>query len=248
MYRSRVIPCLLLSGQGLVKTQKFKNPVYIGDAINAVRIFSEKEVDELCLLDIDASKDGQEPNYQLIEELAGECFMPLAYGGGVRNMDQVYRLIRSGVEKIVINSTLCEDTTIIREISDTFGSQAVMAAIDVRKSMFGKYKIYSHSGSTEVKAGLESHIEALNTAGVGEIFINSIDKDGTMTGFDLDLIKKVSERTNVPVIACGGAGNEQHLKDAINIGGASAVAAGSMFIFHGKHRAVLINYPSDIQI
>lgn len=248
MYRSRVIPCLLLSGQGLVKTQKFKNPVYIGDAVNAVRIFSEKEVDELCVLDINASKDGQEPNYQLIEELAGECFMPLAYGGGVRNMDQVYRLIRSGVEKIVINSTLCEDTTIIKEISDTFGSQAVMAAIDVRKSLFGKYKIYSHSGSTEVKTGLENHIEALNKAGVGEIFINSIDKDGTMIGFDLDLIKKVSERTNVPVIACGGAGNEQHLKDAINIGGASAVAAGSMFVFHGKHRAVLINYPSDIQI
>jgi len=246
MYRARVIPCLLIRGNGLVKTRKFKEPVYIGDPINAMRIFSDKEVDEIIVLDIDASREEREPNYALIEEMAGEAFMPMAYGGGIRNLEQVRRLIRSGIEKVVINTTAIESTDVIREAADVFGSQAVVGAVDVRKTLFGGYRVVAKSATVEAKIGLDEHIQRLVSAGVGEIFLNSVDRDGMMAGYDLNLLHRITQKVNVPVVACGGAGTVEHLSQAVSEGGASAVAAGSMFVFHGKHRAVLINYPKNI--
>ena len=248
MYRARVIPCLLLRGTGLVKTRKFADPTYIGDPINAIRIFSEKEVDELVILDIEASREGREPNYELIAEMAGEAFMPVAYGGGVRTLTQVRRLIRCGIEKVVINSVAAESTDVIREAAEQFGSQAVVGSIDVKRTMFGAYKAMIKSGTVEVKMKLEDHVSRLVKAGVGEIFLNSIDRDGMMQGYDLDLIRRVSSSVKVPVIACGGAGTLAHLAEGISAGGASAVSAGSMFVFHGKHKAVLISYPKPNEL
>lgn len=246
MTRARVIPCLLLRGHGLVKTRKFSNPVYVGDPVNAVRIFSEKEVDELVILDIDASREGREPNYELIAEIAGECFMPVAYGGGIKTLAQARRLIRCGIEKVVINSAAFDSTGVIRDIADVFGSQAVVGAMDARRTLFGGHRLFAKSGSVETGIKPEDHAEVLERAGAGEIFLNSIDSDGQMQGFDLPLIQKVARRVRVPVIACGGAGTPDHLRQALAEGEASAVAAGSLFVFHGKHRAVLINYPTGI--
>ncbi len=243
MSPARVIPCLLLSGHGLVKTRKFKNPVYIGDPINAVRIFSEKEADELVILDIDASREGRSPNFDLISEIAGECFMPVAYGGGIRTLEHVRRLIRSGIEKVVINSAATESTHIITEASQIFGSQAVVASVDVRRTLLGSYKIVAKSGTADTSLKLAEYLQALQAAGAGEIFINDVNSDGSMAGYDLELLRLVTSNVSVPVIACGGAGTVEHLTQAIKVGGASAVAAGSMFVFHGRHRAVLINYP-----
>lgn len=246
MYRARVIPCLLVRGNGLVKTRKFKEPVYVGDPINAIRIFSDKEVDEIVVLDIDASREGREPNYALIEEMAGEAFMPMAYGGGVRNIEQVRRLIRSGIEKVVINTAATESPEVLREAADMFGSQAVVAAVDVKKTLLGGYRVVVKSATVNIKASLDEHIQNLVAAGAGEIFLNNVDRDGMMGGYDLQLISSVTQKVNVPVVACGGAGTIKHLSQAVTEGGASAVAAGSMFVFHGKHRAVLINYPRNV--
>lgn len=248
MARARVIPCLLLRNHGLVKTRKFKDAVYLGDPVNAVRIFNEKEVDELVLLDIDASKEAREPDYELIAEIAGECFMPIAYGGGVRTFDQARRLIRCGVEKIVINSAVFESYGLIEEISQTFGSQAVIGAIDIKKTLLGGYRVVAKSASVEIRTSLDEHVQNLVAAGVGEIFLNSVDRDGTMEGYDLALIRRVTTKISVPLIACGGAGSVQDLYSAVHDGGASAVAAGSMFVFHGKLRAVLISYPQDLEL
>lgn len=244
--RARVIPCLLLRGHGLVKTRKFKDPVYVGDPVNAVRIFSEKEVDELVILDIDASREGREPDYELVAEIAGECFMPVAYGGGVRSLAQARKLIRAGIEKVVVNSAAVESQGFIREIADVFGSQAVVGAIDAKKTLLGGHRVFVRSGTKDTGLKPEDHALVLEQAGVGEIFLNSIDSDGQMTGFDLSLIKKVSAKVNVPVVACGGAGSVADLRQALVEGGASAVSAGSLFVFHGKHRAVLINYPAEV--
>lgn len=248
MARVRVMPCLLLSGHGLVKTQKFKNPVYLGDPVNAVRIFSEKEVDELIVLDIDASREGREPDYELVAEIAGECFMPVAYGGGIRTLEQVRKLIRCGIEKVVINTAATESTDVIRSAADVFGSQAVVGAVDVKKTLFGGYRVVSKSATVEVKSGLMEHIRRLIAAGVGEIFLNSVDRDGMMAGYDLQLLRSVTQEVNVPVVACGGAGNVDDLAQAVHEGGASAVAAGSMFVFHGRLRGVLINYPQGLRL
>ncbi len=248
MARVRIIPCLLLRGHGLVKTRKFGDPVYLGDPVNVVRIFNEKEVDELVILDIDASKEGRDPAYEVIAEIAGECFMPIAYGGGIRTLDQARRLIRCGVEKVVINTAATESYDVIREISQVFGSQAVIGAIDVKKTLFGAYRVAAKSASVEMKMSLDEHVQNLVAAGAGEIFLNSVDRDGSMGGYDLSLIRRVSQQTSVPVIACGGAGTSEHFEAAIREGGASAVAAGSMFVFHGRLRAVLINYPQDLEL
>lgn len=242
MYHARVIPCLLLRGDELVKTRKFKDPVYIGDPVNAMRIFSEKEVDEIVVLDIDASREHREPNYELIAEIAGEAFMPMAYGGGIRTLDQVRRLIRSGVEKVVINTAATESTAIISAVADMFGSQAVVGAIDVKKTFLGGYRVTTESATKVLDLDLDAHVHGLVNAGAGELFINSVDRDGMMIGYDLPMIRKICMTVNVPVVVCGGAGKEQDLLDAIEQG-ASAVSAGSMFVFYGKHRAVLINYP-----
>jgi cyclase len=242
MIKARVIPCLLLRGNGLVKTRKFKAAVYVGDPVNAVRIFSDKEADEIVILDIDASRNGQEPNYELIAEMAGEAFMPVAYGGGVRTLEQIRRLIRSGVEKVVINTMATESTDIIRAAVDVFGSQAIVGAVDVQRKLFGGYAVMAKSATLETGLNLHNHIQSLLHAGIGELFVNDVDRDGTMTGYDLNLVRAVAKVT-VPIVVCGGAGTMTHLSEAINEGGVSAVAAGSMFVFHGKHRAVLISYP-----
>jgi cyclase len=246
MYRTRIIPCLLISGNGLVKTRKFKDPIYIGDPVNAMRIFSEKEVDEIAVLDIDASLQQQEPNYELITDMAGEAFMPLAYGGGIRTLNQIHKLIRCGIEKVVINSAATESSDLIRAAADIYGSQAVVGAVDVKKTLFGSYRVVTKSATIDTGLDLNAHIQQLIAAGVGEIFINSVDRDGMMEGYDLPLIRSVTQKVNVPVIACGGAGTIEHLSQGVNEGGVSAVAAGSMFVFYGKHRAVLINYPKNV--
>lgn len=248
MIRARVIPCLLLRGHGLVKTRKFKDPVYVGDPVNAVRIFSEKEVDELVILDIDASREGREPDYELVAEIAGECFMPVAYGGGIQTLAQARKLIRCGIEKVVINSASIESTGFIREIADVFGSQAVVGSIDARKTLLCGHRVFVKSGTVDTKLKPEDHAASLVQAGVGEILLTSIDRDGQMQGYDIELIKKVSAKVNVPVVACGGAGTLDHMRRAMSESGASAVSAGSMFVFYGKHRAVLINYPTGTVI
>lgn len=248
MKRARVIPCLLISNGALVKTIKFENPKYIGDPLNAIRIFSEKNVDELVLLDISASRSGVGPNYDLISRVASECFMPLAYGGGITTLDQARRLIRCGVEKIILNSFNYESYSLITEIVKVFGSQAVVGSVDVKKNFLGKQKLFCSSTKKQPKVSLRQHIKNLEEAGVGELLINSVDNDGVMGGYDLCLVKKIVESVRLPVIACGGAGNVDDLVKAIKLAGASGAAAGSLFIFKGKLKAVLINYPSDLII
>lgn len=243
MLNHRVIPCLLLSNGGLVKTRKFKNGVYIGDPINAIRIFNVKEVDELVLLDIRASLDKRGPNYDLLNEIASECFMPLAYGGGITSIDQIRTLLRLGIEKVILNTALNRDPNFVREAVATFGSQAITASIDVRRKLFGRYEVMTSAGTEAT--GLTA-VEAARKAeqlGVGEILLTSIDAEGSMEGYDIDLLSKVSQTVSVPVIASGGAGKLEDFRSAVCQGHASAVAAGSLFVFYGPHRAVLITYP-----
>jgi cyclase len=243
MLNHRVIPCLLLSNGGLVKTRKFKNGVYVGDPINAIRIFNEKEVDELVLLDIRASLEKRGPNYDLLSEIASECFMPLAYGGGITSIDQIRNLLRLGIEKVILNTSLNRDPNFVREAVAIFGSQAITASIDVRRKLLGRREVMTLAGTEPT--GL-SPVEAALKAeelGVGEILLTSIDSEGAMHGYDIDLISKVSQSVNIPVIASGGAGKLEDFRTAVLMGRASAVAAGSFFVFHGPHRAVLITYP-----
>jgi imidazole glycerol-phosphate synthase subunit HisF len=242
MLRYRVIPVLLLKNNGLVKTTRFKNPVYLGDPINAVKIFNDKEVDELILLDITATIENREPKYEKIKEIVSEAFMPVGYGGGITKLEQIEKLFKLGIEKVIINSAAYSNPDLIREASGIFGSQSIVVAADVKKDFIGKYKLFSHSGSKMQKADLISFLKHVQEIGSGEILINSIDRDGAMNGYDLDLIKKISESMNVPVIASGGAGSIEDFREAIRAG-ASAVSAGSLFVFQGVHRAVLISYP-----
>jgi imidazole glycerol-phosphate synthase subunit HisF len=243
MLRARIIPCLLLSDHGLVKTRKFRQPIYIGDPINTVRIFNDKECDEIVLLDIGATKLGREPNYTLIQEVAGECFMPISYGGGITRLEQVKRIIRAGVEKVVVNSAATTNLSLISEIAAFYGSQAVVVSIDVTKSLFGKWSVRSHGGTQKTSLELLPYLQRVIAAGAGEILLNNIDRDGEMVGYDLDLVQQVTGSCTVPVIACGGAGKLGHLASVLAEGGAAAAAAGSLFVYQGPHRAVLINYP-----
>jgi cyclase len=244
MFQARVIPVLLLKNNGLVKTIKFKSSKYIGDPLNAVKIFNEKEVDEIIILDINAN----EPNFRLIEDIASECFMPMTYGGGIKDLDQIKKLFSIGVEKVSLNALLHCNPKIVKEAIMQYGSQSIIASIDVRKNYFGKYFVYTNAGSLNSKKDPINFAIQMEDLGVGEIFLNSIDRDGLMEGYDLDLIHKVSSNINIPLIACGGSGCLQHMKEAIKTGQASAVAAGSMFVYHGRHKAVLINYPNQTEI
>lgn len=243
----RVIPVLLLQNSGLVKTQKFKNPKYVGDPINAVKIFNEKEVDELIFLDISATKEFRKPNYKLLNEIATECFMPLCYGGGIKNIADIRDVINTGVEKVAINAAAIEKPDFIKEASENFGSSTIIVSIDIKKNFWGKKTIHTYSASKNTGIDPIKFAQKMQEYGAGELLINSVDRDGFMNGYDLELIEKISKVVDIPVIACGGAGNLQHLKEAIEHG-ASAVAAGSMFVFHGTHRAVLINYPSQKEL
>jgi cyclase len=239
----RVIPVLLLRNKGLVKTIKFQEHKYIGDPFNAVKIFNEKEVDELTFLDIDASKENREPPYDYLKDIASECFMPLGYGGAVKSIDQIKRLIQSGIEKIIINHQALENPNFVKTATDTFGSSTIVGALDIKKNFFGNYQIYSHVKKATINLDPVKHAQNLQALGVGELFVNNVDLDGMMKGYDLNIIRKITEAINVPVIACGGAGSVNDIEKVINEAKAAAAAAGSMFVFHGKHRAVLITYP-----
>jgi len=248
MFRSRVIPVLLCNIEGsLVKTKQFKKPVYVGDPINAVKIFNDKEVDELIFLDITATAQGRKPNLNYIKDIATEAFMPLCYGGGLQKLEDITAVIKCGIEKVCINSYLSQDINLLRKCADKFGSSATVASIDVKKDFWGKFRVMVRNGEKSLSFSPIEFAQEVESKGAGEIMLNSIDKDGLMRGFDLNLIKEISSAVNIPVIACGGAGTIQHLKEGID-SGASAVAAGSMFVFQGKHRAVLISYPSQQEL
>ena len=242
MLQHRVIPCFLLRNNGLVKTIKFKDPTYIGDPVNAIRIFNDKEVDELIVLDIDASKAGRGPNFDLIEQFAGECFMPLCYGGGVSSIEQARRLFSLGIEKVCLQTSALDNAQLIRQIADEYGSQAVVVSVDVKKNLFGRYQLFSANTGKAHKYQWQEFLAIAVESGAGEIMLTAVDRDGTLSGMDEGLIHVAAESCSVPIIAAGGASSLDDLRSAVKAG-ASAVAAGAMFVFHGPHRAVLITYP-----
>lgn len=241
----RVIPILLLKDEGLVKTKKFKDPVYIGDPINAVRIFNEKEVDELVLFDIDAAKKERPPQYDWLSDIVSESFMPIGYGGGIDSVDKAKRVFDLGIEKVVLNSASF-NYDLIEKLAAIYGSQSIVISIDVKKNFFGQYHTYSKSANQKHSVGPVDHAKKVVNAGAGEIIIQSIDNEGTMKGYDIELTKSVSESVPVPVVASGGAGSIEDLEQALKEGEASAVSAGSLFIFKGKQNGILINYPTEI--
>ena len=244
MLLPRIIPCLLLKGRGLVKGVRFKNHVYVGDPINTVEIFNTKEVDELLFLDITATHEKRIPSLELIQQLADECLMPFSVGGGIRSIQHIRDILSQGAEKVCINTAAVENPGLIQEASKYFGSQSIIVSIDFKQNRRNQYELYIRCGKKRVRQlEMLSFIQQMEELGVGEILLNSIDRDGTMSGYDLELIQTVSDQVKVPLIALGGAWTDQELKDGIEVGGASAVAAGSKFVFHGERRAVLINYP-----
>jgi imidazole glycerol-phosphate synthase subunit HisF len=241
----RIIPCLLVHKKGLVKTTKFKDPKYVGDPINTVKIFNEKEVDELIVVDIDATRQGYEPNYKMIEDLAVECRMPLCYGGGIKTLEQAQRIFSLGVEKIALSSVAVENPSQITKISERVGSQSVVVVLDVKKKHFGdKYELYTHNGLKSSGIDAVQFSIDMQEAGAGEILINSIDKDGFMDGYDYNLIKEINNVLEIPLTVLGGAGNIDDIGLVIQKNGIIGVSAGSLFVFKGKYKAVLINYPS----
>jgi len=250
MLRPRIIPCLLVHQGGLVKTQGFKEPKYVGDPINAVKIFNEKESDELIVLDIDATVLGREPDFGLIAKLAAECRMPLCYGGGVKTSDQAGRIVDMGVEKVAVSAAAIANPALLSDMAAAVGQQSVVAVLDVRKKtgLFAKgYEVYTHNGKTVHKADPITLAKQLQDAGAGEIVINSIDRDGFMQGYDLDLASQFRDVLKVPVTIMGGAGSLEHVGQLVSKLGVVGVAAGSLFVFKGKYRAVLINYPTPAQ-
>lgn len=242
MLKTRVIPCLLLRNGGLVKTVKFQNPTYVGDPINAVRIFNDKEVDELVFLDIGATPADSEPNFDLLNDICSEAFMPFGYGGGITNLEQMKRLFSMGVEKVILNTAAVENPDLINDAASMAGSSSIVVSIDVRRSWMGKYSVHSRGGTRKTGLDLVEHAQEAERRGAGEILLTSIDNDGSMSGYDTDLVSKVASALTIPVTAVGGAGSLEHLRQAVDAG-AAAVSAGSMFVFHGRHRAVLITYP-----
>jgi imidazole glycerol-phosphate synthase subunit HisF len=244
----RIIPTLLLDGNGLVKTISFGNKTYIGDPINTVRLFNDMEVDELIFLDINSKKNNHKINFELLREVASECFMPLAYGGGINKLDDIRRLFEIGFEKVIVNSATIENPELIIEASRLFGSQSIVGSIDIKKNLWGRKKVTIHGATKTINIDASNHALNLQNMGCGEIFLNSVDHEGRMNGFDIELIKSVTSKVNIPLIASGGAGNCLDLRDAIHVGNASAVAAGSLFVYHGKTKGILINYPTQQEI
>lgn len=242
MKNNRLIPALLLKNGGLVKTIKFKKPSYVGDPINTIRIFNEKEVDEIIVIDINASQQKKEPNFKLIEEFAGECFMPLTYGGGIKNISQAKKLFSLGVEKICLQSAAFNNKKFISELVDTFGSQSIVLSVDIKRNFWKEPKIFLEGKKYKSNLYFIQIIKEIISLGVGEILLNSVDQDGTMLGPDIEIISKVSKNIDIPLIALGGISSLSDIKKCL-LGGANAVAAGSFFVYHGPHKAVLINYP-----
>ena len=242
MLRSRVSPCLLVHNKGLVKTVKFKDAKYVGDPINAVKIFNEKEVDELIVLDIDATVENKAPDYQMIRHLANESRMPLCYGGGIKTPQQAQEIIKLGVEKVAISSEALSNPSVLKEMADIIGKQSVVVVLDVKKTLFGSYEIYTHNGNKKVKKKLEQVISELEEIGIGELVINSIDQDGMMKGYDMKLAEKVRDLANVPLTILGGAGSSEDILKLIEKFKVIGASAGSLFVFKGVYKAVLINY------
>lgn len=247
-YRPRIIPCLTMINRGLVKTIKFTNPRYIGDTINTVKIFNIKNVDELCILDIRASVNKSGPDFDYLKDIASEAFMPLSYGGGITSLAEIEKLFYIGYEKVIINSSFISSPALVREASSIVGSQSIVVSIDVRSEMFGRKACYTNCGHTRIK---EKPIEIAKKAedlGAGEILLNSITQDGTMEGYDIELVKEVASSVKIPVIASGGAKDINDIKKVLEEGSAHAAAASSMFIYYGKQKAVLITVPSESEL
>jgi cyclase len=247
MLRPRIIPSLLLHDKGLVKTVNFKFPKYVGDPINAVRIFNEKEVDELAFFDIDATVLNKEPDYILIEKLAKQSRMPLCYGGGVKTIEQAQKILGLGIEKIALSSAVVKNPQLVTQIAESVGSQSVIVVLDIKKKLLGGYEVYTHNGKKSTGINPIKFAKELELLGVGEIIINSIDQDGVMKGFDLALIEKIAESISIPLTVLGGAGSLVDIEKVIDKHGVIGVAAGSLFVFKGPYKAVLINYPSQIE-
>ena len=243
MLRSRITPCLLVHNRGLVKTVQFSNPKYVGDPLNAVRIFNEKEVDELVVLDIDATVHGKEPDYNMIKNLAAECRMPLCYGGGINTVEQAIKIIK--LEKVAISSAAICDSNLVSKIGKQIGSQSVVVVLDVKKKRLSKqYEVYIDNGSKRTKRSVIDLAKEFEALGAGEIVINSIDNDGMMKGYDFELINQVRAAVNIPITALGGAGSLGDIGQLISKFNVIGAAAGSLFVFKGVYKAVLINYPS----
>lgn len=248
MLRPRIIPCLLIQDGGLVKTVRFKDPKYVGDPINAVKIFNEKEADELIVLDIDASVKGVEPNYKQIANLAAECRMPLCYGGGIRTAEQAKKIISLGVEKVAISSAALNDPMLITRIAEEIGRQSVVVVLDHKHRMLSKSQdVWIHNGTRNTKRSVLDVALEMQALGAGEIVINSIENDGRMQGYDVTLAAKLRETVNLPITVLGGGGSLEHMHDVVAKCGVVGVAAGSFFVFKGPYRAVLISYPNDQQ-
>jgi imidazole glycerol-phosphate synthase subunit HisF len=248
MLQTRIIPALLLQNESLVKTRKFHKASYIGDPVNTVRIFNELEVDELVFLDIAATNASRQPNLKILSEIANECFMPLAYGGGISTLDQAKQLFTVGFEKIILNSAPHENMFLISDIANHFGSQAIIVSIDVKKNIWQNQTVWSHSGKQNTKKDPALWAKEVEQMGAGEILLTSIDREGTWSGFDLDLVRNIANSVNIPVIAHGGAGNPEHIRQVVFQGKASAVALGSMVVYQKEGMGVLVNMPSKAVI
>ncbi len=248
MRRIRVIPILLLQGSGLVKSIKFKDFKYIGDPINAVRIFNEKEVDELAILDISATAEGRKPDPVRIREIVSEAFMPVAYGGGISTPEEVEILVKNGVEKVVLNFHAATNPALVRNAASAVGSQSITVSIDVKSDFWGRKRVYLKNGQQKTDFDPVDFARLMEDAGAGELLVNSIERDGTFSGYDLELIRSISQKTGIPVVAAGGASSIDDFRAAVHDGGASAVAAGSMFVLQRPHRAVLISYPNQAEL
>ncbi|PPD30406.1 MAG: imidazole glycerol phosphate synthase subunit HisF [Hyphomicrobium sp.] len=245
MLRPRIIPCLLIHNNGLVKSLRFTDYKYVGDPINAVKIFNEKEADELIVLDIDATAEGREPNYKMIAHLANECRMPLCYGGGVKTAAQAKQLVRLGVEKVAVSSAAIEQPDLIPRIADEVGRQSCVVVLDVRQTAGGAYEVFTHNGRKATGREPVAFARELAKVGAGEIVVNSIDRDGVMKGYDVPLARRLKDSIDVPISVLGGAGTLDHVRELISACGVIGAAAGSMFVFKGSLRAVLINYPPE---
>ncbi len=248
MLETRVMPCLLLMENGLYKTINFKKPSYVGDPINAIKIFNDKEVDELVFLDITATENKKVPNYKLIEDIASECFMPLAYGGGISTLAQAKRIFEIGVEKIALNNAAIQNPKLINEIAAIYGSQAIIISIDYKKNFWGKMEVYGNRGSKSTKINPVDFAIQMEAAGAGELLITAIEKEGTWSGFDVDMIAAITSKVNIPVIANGGASNLNDIKKVVKEGKASAVTLGSMSVYQKQGLGVLINFPKRADI
>ena len=246
MLRPRIIPCLLIHNKGLVKTRQFTDPTYVGDPVNAVRIFNEKEVDELLVLDIDATVKGHEPNYELIAQLAAECRMPLAYGGGVKSVEQVERIIGLGVEKVAISSAAIADPDFITAAASKVGSQSIAVVADVRVDDKGENRVFTHNGTVKTDQAPAELASIVEKSGAGEFIVNNIDRDGIGNGYDLELIAQCRAGCSLPITVLGGAGSLDDVRALTQKFSIIGAAAGSLFVFKGKYRAVLINYPDKV--